>query len=193
MNSRDKQPLHSNRRRFVKSIATLGLGSTLIAASTTKASAQPATTGNTDLWIHGHSVWIQEPDSVGMIPFGDGAHFWARNSGIATPQWIHYTIPTPAFLDNLQPYLEWVMVFFNTEGLGVISRIHLWDGDQRILALNVNIGGSHLSNDSTNTFNLPANTHIYRGLGLSIGYNFDLNYAGSEALVITSVGARFHY
>ena len=113
--------------------------------------------------VHGHNGHIEFPDVVNSATQFKG---WGLDFDQAsgTENWIHYTIPTPIFSET-----RYLAIKFFTGSVDMkISAFHVYDGYNRIYALDgLNLTGNTY-NDNWYIIDMGSYKLINSALGLSI-------------------------
>ena len=154
----------------------------------------------TALWVHGTSVHEEYRDKiVQSFHKGWGSHFVGK---AFTKNWFHFSIPTPALFNGVQPNLDKVFVFYNTNpremgnSLARITNLHIYDGPSRVKRFDgLDLQGDHSNTmDDKNSWIIDPNITIQYGLGLSVGVEYFLlpeDERSTGEILFTTAGAVF--
>ena len=138
------------------------------------------------LWIHGHSMQIEYPNSITKAW---RAGFYIEVEGKPdTKNWFHFAIPTKVIVQDRRLRVGSVMLLMETLSPNAIVRdVHIYDGDTKIAVHNgINIVG----NKEFIRFDVPTHPHVRWGIGISIGVTFK-NGSGSRVMRFKSAGCDF--
>ncbi|MEI2358899.1 DUF6623 family protein [Mesobacillus zeae] len=118
------------------------------------------------MWTHGNAVIPETPELLDRFTrFGFGTQV---NLKRGTNQWFHVPMPTPVLLGGVQPKLRRVFILGNSDVSSCIRRVHLFDGQNRVLDRAVLICGNKLAIRPENTITTGSGIHIFTGLGITM-------------------------
>jgi hypothetical protein len=160
------------------------------------------------MWIHGHSIQMDEPDPAVLIrrggPFARlaggpvvgedayGEELWAS-------YWFEFAIPTPAIMDDKRLQLEAVLLRFRQcDGGTLLEDIHVYDGEKRIAEyddVQRRMGGGRVMEWRTEKFEVPDHPGLSQGLGISVRVSFMRHPETGEPCCIdfSSAGMWYSY
>jgi hypothetical protein len=143
----------------------------------------------TAIWVHGNAVRAQLIGGSGLtspgpneqvegvpwtdlagFPRGWGTTYRCRNNN---SNWFHFSIPTPAVLNDHRYSVKRVFVFYNAEGSARLTQIDAWDGAKCIQSFPVAGSGgdfTHIIVDNVNAWFLDSK--MQWGLGISANFSF---------------------
>lgn len=138
------------------------------------------------MWIHGHSMQIEDPD---LIAREWRAGFYIEVEGKPdTNNWFQFAIPTKVIVNDRRLRVGSVMLLMETLSANAIVRdVHIYDGDTKIAVHN----GVNLTGDvGFVRFDVPTHPSVRWGLGISVGVTFK-NGSGSRVMRFKSAGCDF--
>jgi hypothetical protein len=156
----------------------------------------------TSMWVHGTIAEVEDATGIAKTArMGWGTSFTGKPGKL---NWFHFPITTPAILDDIQPLLVKVYVFYFSDqskgsGVPVIRNVQLYDGSQKIKSFdNLDLSGDHGSKqDAQNSWAVDPPIKINHGLGVSVRVEFptltkppDVPISSMDIL-FTAVGADF--
>lgn len=157
-----------SRRRLLR-LSWFGLLGAFISPAFSPRSSHAQTKKSVlNMRIHGHSVQIEDPDSIKSV---ERKRFHTRVVGKEGSQnWFHFAIPTPIIVNGEQLRAESINLRFKTESKGaLVKHIQVFDGESRIAAfMSVDLSGE----DIVKEFKVPGYPCVEWGLGISIAVVF---------------------
>ena len=152
-------------------------------------------------WIHGHSLHIENPEDITKAS--------RTKSGILIEGrqdktiWLHFAIPTPVIVNDIQLKVGSVMLRFKTfSDIAVVDSVHVYDGKDPIQEYDgLNLTGDHIEQvglrpgERTPVFDrFPVRQHpVQWGLGISIKVKFvnptDREFADPSEYIVTFISA----
>jgi hypothetical protein len=135
-------------------------------------------------FVHGNTGRAENLANVQFQPRGPGGFFSAPINSDSI-EWIDYSLQVRRQGTNF-PRLSIVQLRFNTFDSGVLTHVHVWEGDSRREAFDgLEFAGEHLTDIVR--ISLPAPLLFGDGLSIILGYQFDPLHRGSQ-LFVASVG-----
>jgi hypothetical protein len=120
------------------------------------------------MWTHGHSLQVEIPTKGNVERKGFSAKY-TSNSG-ASPNWLHFAVPTPVIVNDARLKVESVLVRFRCGGSGRVKAIHIYDGENKIAGKdNLNLGPTQWH---VERLDVPGTPKVEWGLGISILVDF---------------------
>lgn len=143
--------------------------------------------------VHGNAAEPEYPSRIEEVSRkGWGATFWGRES---TTNWFHVPFSAPNVLENSQPRLSRIFLFYHNTTRSPISAVHLYDGSRLLKAFDgLELSGEHAAKpDKFNTFLLDKPTALKYGLGVSVNVDFpaDSGERPPRWILFTAVTAEF--
>ncbi|MEV0612096.1 DUF6623 family protein [Nonomuraea sp. NPDC050404] len=118
----------------------------------------------TAMWTHGNAVIPETPHLLHECTrFGFGTQTKLHRG---TKQWFHVAMPTPVILQGVRPRLKRVFILGRSDVSSCITRVHIFDNNNRVEDRGVLICGDKLQIKPDNTIEL--NHPIFLGLGISM-------------------------
>ena len=137
------------------------------------------------MWIHGHSIRIENPNRMDSATKRVGD--FIRLVGLANNHnWFHVAIPTPVMVEDSRLKIDRLMLRFRTSG-ATLTQVHIYDGDNPIiehngLSLNPN-------NWAFERFEVPGNPLVRWGIGMS--FRVDFGSGRNRKIEVSSAGCDF--
>ncbi len=149
-----------------------------------------------NMWIHGHSMQIEDPDGLRSI-HRYGSSIRVEGEQDATP-WFHFAIPTPTIVGMDSLRLEFVMLRFNLGNSTRIQQVHVYDGEEKLTELNDLPGYPTvpLGKWYTGWYRVPDRPNVSYGLGISVMVHFlgvPVTSEESHCVHFSSAGMRYSY
>jgi hypothetical protein len=118
----------------------------------------------TAMWAHGNAVIPETPELLHQCTrFGFGTQVKLHRG---TKQWFHVPMPTPVILGGVRPKLKRVFILGHSDVSSCISRVHIFDNNNRVEDRGVLICGDKLQIKPDNT--LLFDRTIFFGLGITM-------------------------
>jgi hypothetical protein len=118
----------------------------------------------TAMWTHGNAVIPETPNLLSQnTHFGFGTQV-KLNHG--TTQWFHVPMPTPVILGGVRPKLKRIFILGTSDVSSCITRVHIFDNNNRMEDRGVLICGDKLTIKPENTLQLDRT--IFFGLGITM-------------------------
>lgn len=169
-------------RRHLLRYTGLGLCGGLINAMISPRNAAAQEKGVHSIWVHGHSVQIENPQNIETI---ERQRFHSYILGKTTTQtWFHFAISTPVMVNGKQIRAKYVGLSFESEKEAIVQSIQVYDGQKR-LAMHQNIGlAGGLFNERFDVIGYP---RVEQGIGISVGVMF----SRKAVIKLISAGCTF--
>ena len=141
-------------------------------------------------WVHGTSLHLEAPESVEAVARGGGTT--VRFEGAASDEaWVHFAIPSIAFISNVHLAIRAVILDFTTTENAHVDTVDVWDGGAKIASFDgLNLSGTHPFEKLD--FSRDASPGFQRGIGVSVKVRFhasiDIN---KEHAIFRSAGAEY--
>lgn len=144
------------------------------------------TTNTITIWIHGHSMQIEDGDAIAAL-WRSGFCIYIEGKSDSL-NWLHAAIPTPAIIDGIRRRIAAIMLICRTMSPDSIVRdIHVYDGDTKIGDFNeLNLSGDI----GLLRIDIPEQPEIQGAIGLSLGLSFGVELL-AHGMSVTAVGAEF--
>jgi hypothetical protein len=104
--------------------------------------------------------------------------------------WLHFPLPTLAYVDDVRMRIEGAMISFRTRDHAVVHEVIIYDGESRIAEhMNLDLRGDHLDH----RFDVPGNPHIHKGINVTLGVRFDDDAPDVRSMQIEVIGVGLEY
>jgi len=160
------------------------------------------------MWIHGHSIQMEEPDPAVLI------HRWGPFARLAggpvvsedaygeerwASYWFQFAIPTPVIMDDKRLRVASILLRFRQcDGCTLLEDVHVYDGESKIAAyddVQRRIGGGRVMEWRTEKFEVPDSPGLSWGLGISVRISFERHPETGEpgCIDFSSAGMWYSY
>jgi len=144
-------------------------------------------------WIHGHDGQVEVEQSLRSTWWAGCYVRYSGHSGTST--WVHYAVPTPNRLQDLEVHIRSVSIRYQTGASDAwIGAVHVYDGERKIASHD---GLLETSTDfRLRRYHVPHQPLIRHGLGISLQLVYhDRDEADRDerkrVVEIAAVGAEF--
>lgn len=142
------------------------------------------------MWIHGHSMDIENPGAIASIW---RAGFFIRVVGKPnTTNWFHFHVPTPVIVKDKRLMVDSAMLRYRSgSSNAAVTNVHVFDGESRIAAHD-GLALSPLTNFAFQRFDVPGKPDVLWGTGITVGVRFGGGTDAQRTLEFASVGIDFN-